>query len=182
MYSFGKPCGALACFVVCSCSGSSPALLSGAWTGLRDGCEGDSQSFLLKASQMALVVRNNLPASAGDIGDTGSIPGSRRSPGARRGSSLQCSYLGSPMGRGAQQFMGVAAHSSVLIWAVAWAGEPSSSWAHMVVQSWTQLKWLSMRAPFFKLSLLSWPAVDANAALVSGVHPSLPMNHDPFSF
>ena len=129
MYSFGKPCGALACFVVCSCSGSSPALLSGAWTGLRDGCEGDSQSFLLKASQMALVVRNNLPASAGDIGDTGSIPGSRRSPGARRGSSLQCSYLGSPMGRGAQQFMGVAAYSCVLTWAVPWAGEPSSSWA-----------------------------------------------------
>ena len=36
------------------------------------------------ASQVALVVRN-LPASAGDAGDVGSIPGSGRSPG--RGNS-----------------------------------------------------------------------------------------------
>ena len=44
------------------------------------------------ASQAALVVRN-LPANAGDIRDTGSIPESGRSPGEGDGYSLQCSCL-----------------------------------------------------------------------------------------
>ena len=52
------------------------------------------------SSQVALVV-NNLPASAGDMRDTGSIPGSGRSPGRRNGNPLQYSCLGSPMVRGA---------------------------------------------------------------------------------
>ena len=43
-------------------------------------------------------VVKNPPAHAGDAG---SIPGSGRSPGARNVISLQCSYLGSPMERGA---------------------------------------------------------------------------------
>ena len=40
------------------------------------------------ASQMVLVVKN-LPASAGDVRDMGSIPGSRRSPEGGHGSLLQ---------------------------------------------------------------------------------------------
>ena len=40
----------------------------------------------------------NLPANAGD---TGSIPGSERSPGIGNGSPLQYSCLGYPMDRGA---------------------------------------------------------------------------------
>ena len=40
------------------------------------------------ASQVALVV-NNLPANAGDIRDTGSIPMSGRSPGEGHGNPLQ---------------------------------------------------------------------------------------------
>ena len=36
----------------------------------------------------------NLPANAGDTGDTGSIPGLGRSPGVRNGNPLQCSCLG----------------------------------------------------------------------------------------
>ena len=52
------------------------------------------------ASQAALVVRN-LPANAGDIRDTGSIPESGRSPGEGDGYSLQCSCLENPMNRGA---------------------------------------------------------------------------------
>ena len=43
---------------------------------------------------MALVVKN-LPANAGDTGDTGSIPGSGRSPGG-----------------------GMATHSSILAWRI----------------------------------------------------------------
>ena len=42
----------------------------------------------------------NLPANAGD---SGSVPGSGRSPGEGNGKSLQYSCLGNPMDRGAWQ-------------------------------------------------------------------------------
>ena len=53
---------------------------------------------------MALVVKN-LPASAGDIRDTGLIPGSGRSPGGGHGNPLQYSCLENSMDRGAWQAM-----------------------------------------------------------------------------
>ena len=43
----------------------------------------------------------NLPATAGDARDTGSIPGSGRSPGEGSGNSLQYSCLENSMDRGA---------------------------------------------------------------------------------
>ena len=43
----------------------------------------------------------NLPASEGDAGDMGLIPGSGRSPGEGSHNPLQ--YLGNPMNRGSQQ-------------------------------------------------------------------------------
>ena len=43
----------------------------------------------------------NLPASAGDIRDLGSIPGLGRSPGEGHGNPLQCSCLEHRMDRGA---------------------------------------------------------------------------------
>ena len=53
----------------------------------------------VSASQVALVVKN-LPASAGDIRDTGSIPGWGRSPGGGgHGNPLQYSCLENPMDR-----------------------------------------------------------------------------------
>ena len=51
-------------------------------------------------SQMVLEVKN-LPASAGDMGDAGSVPGLGRSPGEGNGSPLQYSCLENPMARGA---------------------------------------------------------------------------------
>ena len=51
---------------------------------------------------MALVVKN-LPPSAGDIRNAGSVPGSGRSPGVKRGNPLQYSCLENPMDRGAWQ-------------------------------------------------------------------------------
>ena len=45
----------------------------------------------------------NLPADAGDIKDTGSIPGLGRSPGGGHGTPLQYSCLKNPMDRGAWQ-------------------------------------------------------------------------------
>ena len=46
-------------------------------------------------------VGKNLPASAGDTIDSGSIPGSGRSPGEGNGNPRQHSCLGNPMDRGA---------------------------------------------------------------------------------
>ena len=48
----------------------------------------------------ALVLKN-LPASAGDAKDVGSIPGSGRSPKEGMGNTLQYSCLQNPMDRGA---------------------------------------------------------------------------------
>ena len=45
----------------------------------------------------------NLPVSAGDIRDAGSIPGSGRHPGEENGNPLQYSCLENPMDRGARQ-------------------------------------------------------------------------------
>ena len=61
-------------------------------------------SYLLSvcASQVALVVKN-LPANAGDVRDTSSIPGLGRSPGGGNGNPLQYSCLGNPIDRGAWQ-------------------------------------------------------------------------------
>ena len=52
------------------------------------------------ASQVALVVKN-LPANAGDIRHTSSIPGLRRSPEEGNSNPLQYSCLENPMDRGA---------------------------------------------------------------------------------
>ena len=45
----------------------------------------------------------NPPTKAGDIKDSGSIPGLGRSPGGVRGNPLQYSCLENPMDRGARQ-------------------------------------------------------------------------------
>jgi len=63
----------------------------------------------------------NSPASAGDVRDMGSIPGSGRSPGRGHGNPLQYSCLGNPMVRGAWR-----------------------TTVHRVAKSWTGLKRLSM--------------------------------------
>ena len=70
-------------------------------------------------SQVALVVKN-MPAIAGDIRDTGSIPGSGRSPGGGHGNLLQYSWLENPMDRGAWQAI-----------------------VHSVTKSWTRLSHLA---------------------------------------
>ena len=65
------------------------------------------------ASQVVLVVKNPLA----NAGDTGSIPGSERSPGGGHGSPLQYSCLENPMDRAAWQAID-----------------------HGVAKSWTRLK------------------------------------------
>ena len=51
-------------------------------------------------AQVALVVKN-LPDNAGDVRDSGLIPGWGRSPGGGHGNSLQYSCLENPMDTGA---------------------------------------------------------------------------------
>ena len=53
-------------------------------------------------SQVVLVVKNP-PANAGDVRDSGLIPGSGRSAGEGNGNPFQYSCLGNPMDRGAWQ-------------------------------------------------------------------------------
>ena len=53
-----------------------------------------------RASQVTLVVKNP-PANAGDARDSGSIPGSGRSPGEGNDYPLQYSCLENPRDRGA---------------------------------------------------------------------------------
>ena len=53
---------------------------------------------LPRGSQVALEVKN-LPANAGDIRDTGSVPGSGRAPRGEHGNPLQYSCLENPMDR-----------------------------------------------------------------------------------
>ena len=64
----------------------------------------------------------NPPASAGDLGDVGLIPGLGRCPGGGNGNQLQYSCLESSMDRGA------------------WKAT-----AHGIAQSWTRLKRLSLQ-------------------------------------
>ena len=59
----------------------------------------------------------NLPASAGNAGDEGSIPGLERFPEGGNGNPLQCL---------------MATRSSVLAWRIPWTEEPSGlhPWGH----------------------------------------------------
>ena len=70
---------------------------------------------------------NRLAASAGDLRDVSSTPGTGTSPGGGHGNPLQCFCLENPMDRGAQ-------------WTI----------AHMVGKIQTQLKQLSMLAVTLK--------------------------------
>ena len=71
---------------------------------------------------MALVVKNQ-PANAGDVRDSGSIPGWGRSPEGGHGNALRYPCLENPMDRGVWQ-----------------------ATAHRVAKSQTRLKQLSMQA------------------------------------
>ena len=57
----------------------------------------------LQGASQVVLMENNPPANAGDVGDGGSIPGSGRPPGGGHGNSFQCSCLENPMDRGSWQ-------------------------------------------------------------------------------
>ena len=78
-----------------------------------------SRSHIMMESNMIkrwFSGKKNLPANAGDVGDTGSIPGSRRSPGEGTDNPLQYSCLENSMDREAWRAMvhGVAKNRTLL--------------------------------------------------------------------
>ena len=68
-------------------AGQGDQILHGSWGVVKE-----------RVSQVALVVKKP-PANAEDIRDTGSIPGSGRSPGGGHGTPLQYSCLENPHGQ-----------------------------------------------------------------------------------
>jgi len=63
-------------------------------------CRNKNNPLVLWVSQVMQVVKNP-PANAGDLRDSGSTPGSGRSPGGGHRNPLQYSCLENPMDRGA---------------------------------------------------------------------------------
>ena len=86
------------------------------------------------ASPVVLMVKNS-PASAGDVRDVNLTLGLGSFLGGGHGNTLQYSYLGNPMDKGA------------------WGAT-----VHRVANSWTWMKWLSMHTTqnWFALSGLDW--------------------------
>ena len=74
-----------------------------------------------------------MPANAGDAGDTGSIPGSGRSPGKGNGNPLQYSCLESPMDRRAW----AAVHGSQSRTRLKHLSAPTSNTALRASVSWS---------------------------------------------
>ena len=106
---------------------------------------------------MVLVVKNLL-ANAGDIRDSGSIPGSVRSCGEGNSNPLQYSCLENPMDRGA--------------W---WAT------VHKVTKSQTWLKRLSTHAHFNRKAISDWiiSLIMCLLSFPNSLHFSCCMHHHP---
>ena len=81
------------------------------------------------------MVRNP-PANAGDIRDTGSIPGSGRSPGEGNGNLLQYSCLENPMVQGAWQAYSLwgRKQSDMTEWLMLWLFH--GIWSHHFMGNW----------------------------------------------
>ena len=101
----------------------------------------------------ALVLKN-LPASAGNARDSGSIPGSGRSSGIGKGIPLQDSFLENTMGRGASQ---------ATVHGVPKSQTWPSKWAHVHTSQTSYVKgtdsnlWLFASPPsFWILFASSW--------------------------
>ena len=86
-------------------------------------------SYPTGVSQVVLVIKN-LPASAGDIKDMGSISGLGRSPGGGCGNQVQYSCLRNPMDRGVR----------ILEWVIIPFSRGSSR-----PREWTQVSWIASR-------------------------------------
>ena len=119
-------------------------------------------------SQMVLVVKT-LPTNAGDVRDTGSIPGSGRSPGGGHGKPLLCSWA-SLVAQTVKNLpamqetwvkaldwedpleKGTATHCSILAWRIPWTEKPGrlqSMRSHRVRHDWSDLAAAAVAATLF---------------------------------
>ena len=71
------------------------------WVCKTKNSQGQNCLFLIWPSPHVALVVKNLPVNAGNVRDTGSIPGSGRSPGGGHGNPLQFLCLENPVDRGA---------------------------------------------------------------------------------
>ena len=124
--------------------------------------------------------------SACNVGDLGSIPGLRRSPGGGHGNPLQYSHLENPMDRGAWQ---TTVHS------VLKNQTRLSNWAHSgLLRELKELLKLSHKKPFFGRSFLDiitrWMTLNNRKLTSSGTgkfqqhnsFPSTKKNLSPFHY
>ena len=92
----------------------------------------------MRTSQVVLVVKNP-PTNAVDISNTGSIPGSERSPGERNGNPIQYSCLENPMDRGAW-WATVHGVTKSQTWLRNLASKPASKeWGHHRFTAWKHI-------------------------------------------
>ena len=102
---------------------------------------------------VAQVVKNP-PASAEEIRDTGSIPGSRKPPGLGNGNPLQYSCLENPINRGAWQAT-VHRITKSRTWLSNWEGKPTADskvigsmerlHRHWMTTLWVKTPWKCFR-------------------------------------
>ena len=102
----------------------------------------------------------NLPATAGNAGDKGLIPGSGRSPGEGNGNPLQYSCLGNPMDGAAWQAIVHEAAKSQTDWlSTTTTTTTGNSVDHLLVLGLVLMgfrKWYPKIWPFGTMSILSW--------------------------
>ena len=119
-----------------------------------DGCLGSSNALLFAPPRLGFpggASDKEPTSSAGDLRDTGSIPGSGRYPSqGGHGTPLQCSCLENPMDRG--------------VW---------RSVVHRVTNSHTRLKWLSTHMPVSELSSPALASVISMPFSPRALSPSL---------
>ena len=89
----------------------------------------------------------NLPATAAD---TGSVPGSERSPGGENGNPLKCACLENSMGRGAWW-------NTVLGIAKSWARLRVHAYTHTHTQIWIKFIYKISKYNYFIPTLFSFP-------------------------
>ena len=100
---------------------------------------------------MSLVLKNP-PANAGDLRDTGSIPGLGRSPGGGHGN-----------------------HSSILAWRIPWREEPGglqSTGSQRVEHNWSNLACIFFFLFFFKFKFIyfNWRLITLQYCIGSATH------------
>ena len=115
-----------------------------------------------KVKNNLFLVAKNLPASVGDEGDLGSIPGWGRSPGGENGNPPQYSRLGNPMDRGAWWII-VHEIAKSQTWLSDWAHTHKTFWTILnnkvskkMLKTWVSFTYKKITSPTLFVSFHRW--------------------------